>query len=123
MCQEERSRKWVVLPPEDELDDLGHVFGRVLCFTGSDTETFGSTICKGMSCEREQRRKRTGTGEAGGDKDFCKAREAIDKGSACDCPVMSADIGMAGVYADVDENSKDDECDDGGHLEESKPIF
>jgi hypothetical protein len=36
---------------------------------------------------------------------------------------MTADVGMLGVYADVDQNAEDDEDDDGDDLEESEPVF
>ena len=40
--------------------------------------------------------------KAGRDKDVCKAREAIDKGCAGNGPIMTADVSVLCVYADVD---------------------
>lgn len=37
------------LPPKDEFDDFGHVFGRVSRLAGGDAETFCSTNCNGVS--------------------------------------------------------------------------
>ena len=41
----------LVLPPEYEFDDFGHVSGRVSCLAGGDPETFSSTNCKEVSEE------------------------------------------------------------------------
>ena len=51
--------------------------------------------------------------KAGRDKDVCKATETIDKGCAGNGPIMSADVGMLCVYADVHQNTEDCEGDDG----------
>jgi hypothetical protein len=61
--------------------------------------------------------------KAGRDKDVCKATESVDKGCTGNGPIMTADVGMLGVYADVDQNAEDDEDDDGDDLEESEPVF
>lgn len=72
---------------------------------------------------RRRKGKQGRTCKAGGNKDLCKAGEAIDKGSAGNGPIMCADVGMVCVYADVDKYAEDDEYNDGYDLEESKPIF
>lgn len=61
--------------------------------------------------------------KAGGDKYIRKASETVDKGCAGDGPVMSADIGMVGVYTDVDQYADDDKEDDCDDLEEREPVF
>ena len=61
--------------------------------------------------------------KAGSDKYVCKAGETVDKGCAGDGPIMSANVGMLCVYADVDEHAEDDEEGDGDDLEEGEPVF
>lgn len=112
----------LVLPPENEFDDFGHVSRRILCFAGGDAETFGSANCRGMSGGGRVKMKGRAC-KAGGDKYSCKARETVDKGCAGDGPVMGTDEGMVCVYTDVDQYAEDDKEDDGDDLEKREPVF
>lgn len=56
-------------------------------------------------------------------KHSCKSSEATNERSTGYRPVMSADIGVRCVDADIDEYANDNEHDNCYYLKEGKPIF
>jgi len=54
---------------------------------------------------------------------ICKPSEATDERGARDRPVMTTDVGVGCVDADIDEYANNDECDDRYYFKERKPIF
>lgn len=56
-------------------------------------------------------------------KYICKPREATDERGARDRPVMTTNVGVGCVDADIHEYAGNNECDYRYHFKERKPIF
>ena len=83
-------------------------------FTSSYAETFRATICGKLVLIRELRKDGTRTSEACSHEDFREASKTTDEGGTGDVPIVPANVVVVCVDADVHEDAKDDEDDDGG---------